>query len=222
MIPGIVAAQRRAVSGGGPASFPAIRNAQALASTGSAADLTVNYTASAGDLVIVHFSMRASAANAPTLDDTGWSLLVSGANGSNVASYVWTKVVSAGGSLTITPPSSLNCAALAVVIESGTHQGVVENATSSGSGAPNPASLSPSWGSAKTLWLATYCQAYGSTVSSYPLPNNQLHARSGTGSTNISMASCADEQETGTLDPAAYSVSTTAAYLGRHLAVRPA
>lgn len=222
MIPGIVAAQSVIPATPPPSVFPAVRNAQVIATTGAQASLTVNYTASAGDLVIIHFAMRASAAASPTLSDTGWDLVASAANGSNAACYIWTKEVAGSGSLTITPPSSLNCAALAVVIETGTHQGVVEYSASSGSSSPNIPSLSPSWGSAKTLWIGTYGQAYGSTVSAYPLPNNNLHARSGTGSTNISMGLCTDNQEIATLAPGAFTVSTTAAYRGWNIAVRPA
>ncbi|MVW75401.1 hypothetical protein [Pseudomonas xionganensis] len=220
MIPGILAQRRH--GGGAPAAFPVIRNAQAVASTGADETLTLNYSASAGDLVIVVFGQRASASFPPSLDDTGWDLLIGNGN-ANAPSFVFTKVVAGGGTLTITPglPPQY-CAAVVIVIEAGTHQGAVENATSTGSGSPNPTPLTPSWGAAKTLWIATYIQAYGSTVSSYPLPNNQLHARSGTTSSNISTAMCADSQEVETLDPATFSVSNTAGYTGRTLAVRPA
>jgi hypothetical protein len=61
-------------------------------------------------------------------------------------------------------------------IQAGTHANDVEatffNASSGGSSIANPA-LTPTWGSANTLWGAAIVTGGGLTVTSYPLPDNQ-------------------------------------------------
>lgn len=113
-------------------------------------------------------------------------------------------------------------AAVAVVIEAGTHQGVIEATFNTGSGSPNTFLLEPSWGSAKTLWMSQYSQANGSTVSAYPLPDSNMHARSGTTTAACSTALCIQSLEASGLDPGGFTVSATGAYVGRTIGVRPA
>lgn len=224
MIPGIVAVQRVVPAASPPAVFPAVRNAQAVATSGSQASQTISITATSGDLIIVNFNLRAAATPVPALSTGGWTLYGGAgvANGTSVSSFLWYKVASGSESLTITPSVSNHCASSVFVIEVGTHQGVIESAISTGSGQPNPNLLTPSWGSAKTLWIASYGQANGTTVSVYPLPDNNASARSVASSAGCSTGMCSENLEAASYDPGTFTLSATAAYVGRMIGVQPA
>jgi len=217
----LAAAIRRAIAPEPAEVAPVVRNAQAVATAGSQASQVVSIVAEAGDLIIVNFNLRAVATPVPGLSSGGWTLYGGAANGSSVASFLWFKIAEGNESLTITPSSPNHMATSVLVVAAGTHQGVIESAMSTGSGSPNPMTLSPSWGKAKTLWLASYGQANGTTVSAYPLPDNNNAARSLARSSGCSTAMCTQHLEAESLDPAVFTPSATGAYLCRHIAIQP-
>jgi hypothetical protein len=98
--------------------------------------------------------------------------------------------------------------------------GSVVNTTS-----PNPPSLSPSWGSAKTLWIAFVAvDDQGGEVTGFPsnYPDNRLanHSESGANSSCIGVAT--RELEAASDDPNTFTLATTRSSLPITIAVRPA
>ena len=223
MIAGIVAAQSAIPAT--PPQLPEVRGAGYFASSGAAATLALTYSAQDGDLIIIDFCSRSASATAPTLSTGGWTLLGGAGiqNGTSVVDFLWYKAVSGSESgVTITPPASINCAASVLVIKTGTHQGVVEGASVTASGQPNPPSLTPTWGAANTLWASTYARATGATVSVYPLPDNNSFARSGGLSGSASGGICTQSLNASSLDPSSWTLSVSGTHICRTFAVRPA
>jgi hypothetical protein len=89
---------------------------------------------------------------------------------------------------------------------------------------PDPPSLTPTWGSADTLWLAAYSINGGpssSGPSAYPFPDNQRRGRTGGGG-SAGGASATRALATATVDPGPFTDTTNQSWTAATIAIRPA
>lgn len=87
------------------------------------------------------------------------------------------------------------------------------------SDSPNPPSLSPSWGSAKTFWIAACTCRQGGLPVGYPFTDGQATQQIGA---SDGFASCWTQQEGASLDPGTFSLSASASNTAATIAIRPA
>ena len=122
------------------------------------------------------------------------------------------------GDLVITGASALQLAYSFFKIPAGEFSGVPESANINGAytGQPDPPSLTPSWGSADTLWLALSCNY--NPVTTYPTNYTQLGFRSG----NTAVASAYRNNATATEDPSKYVWQSGWYSSAATVAIRPA
>jgi hypothetical protein len=90
---------------------------------------------------------------------------------------------------------------------------VSTSATGSTSTAPDPSSLTPTWGSGDTLWIAMYIDGHGDNeATAYPTSYtaNQLTQDSnGSGSNTVAIGAATRENATATEDPAAFTTANS-------------
>ena len=97
-----------------------------------------------------------------------------------------------------------------------------EGVATTGTGtAPNPPSLTPSWGSAETLWFATFGKRTGilSSLSAYPADYTSNQTTRDESTVMIGVAT--DEVATGTENPGSYTLTSSADWMASTIAVRP-
>jgi len=150
-------------------AFPTVASLQetTVASMSTTHNIAHGATVNAGDLLVMIFvGSQVGADETYTITDpSGWTLLAenqyndgSGNNRQNTGVYYKVASGSEGGTtVNVATSASVSAAAQVYRITAGTHNSAVEIGTFSEveDGAnPNPPSLTPSWGSADTLWLA--------------------------------------------------------------------
>ena len=95
-----------------------------------------------------------------------------------------------------------------------------------GSSAPNPPSLTPSWGALDTLWLAVYGgQDDNASVNTWPtnFDDNQAEQLSEKGGGfGAEVAICSREFNGTVLDPGVFAISTGESLGAQTIAIRPA
>jgi hypothetical protein len=221
MIAGIMASQRPVVVAPPPV-FPEVKNSNIAATAGQELSLPISYTAAAGDMVLLYVGERGGS-DVPGLSSAGWVLVDSLAIAAPLRTYLFSKVCTAAETgVTVSKLSATNMSAAIVVVQSGTFHGdVVATSNTSTSGHPNPPSLTPPWGAAKALWIAAHSRASGSSTSAYPLPGDQLSVRSATTTSGVGSAICTALQEVDSLDPGAFTTSTTGTHIAWTVAIRP-
>lgn len=203
-------------------AFPQVTRGTAYNSAGSsltAHPIPVPASVASGDLLVIMASVDG---NAGTVSMTGFTELLSDPHSSSVRLWIGYKIAvgSESGTITLTTPSE-QCTAQMWKITSWHGTTPPEVTSAEGTSAnPDPPSLSPSWGSADTLWIAGLSMNGGpGTVSVYSLPDNQVVENSG-GSGSSGHAFCSDELAQATLDPGTFTC-TSQAWLAFTLAVRP-
>lgn len=210
--------------GGGSYDYPHISNTATNSAT-SATSLALTFTAAAGDLIIIQFMGKSSGIPTPTLSTSGWTLLVSTPAGAQAKDFLWYKVAaSAETGVTLSWSGGYNVAGLAIIIDAGSFQGAPVYATGGVDSNINPPSLTPAWGSAKNLWLATLAPnyPYSAALSSWPLPDNRIEVKTGTTTGDASVLVCTQVLTASSLDPAAWPAGTSSYGIPRTIAVRPA
>jgi len=221
MIPGIVASQRRSAQAA--VGFPVVRSAGAFATAGQQSTMPVQVSGMPGDLVIIRIASRSTSA---TFSISGGPWMQLGSKLSTGASIVelvfWRVLDSAVSDVTVTASSATSMSASSVTVQSGTHAAEIEGAYLYGSTAvPN---ITPSWGEADTLLIASYSHANGSEVLDYPLPDNQHYARSTATTSGVVNGVCALSLRSETLSaPGVWVLSGSgSSRISRSIAVRPA
>lgn len=148
-------------------AFPTVAGLQetTVASMSTTHNISLGATVNAGDLLVMIFvGSQVGADQTYTITDpSGFTLLfedqfnVAGQNRQHTGVYYKVATGSEGGT-TVNVATSASVSAVAHVyrITTGTHNSAVEASTRSEAEAanPNPPSLTPSWGSADTLWIA--------------------------------------------------------------------
>jgi hypothetical protein len=184
---------------------------------------------SAGELLLMCFIRHDQGA---ITTPSGWTLLASADVDEKDSAAIFAKIASGseGSTQTVAIDSSTRASAVTLLIN-GHRNGVSssEIAVSSANQqtntlAPDPPSLTPSWGSAENLWLAIgFCDfgsfTFGSYPSGYALGINTVQTGAGTGNA----VSVAGKLATGTSeDPGAFTISASARnWASFTLAIRP-
>lgn len=218
---------RYASGGGGGDGFPNYLSATTTTFSSGATDHNVSMpaTVASGDLLILQFE---GVSDASHTTPSGWTSLsnVAGSFFSMRQSVYYKVAAGTEGGTTVNVVSSVSEKAVAIThrIESGSYQSTPEaaavNDANSPSTTPNPPNLTPSWGSAKTLWIAifgSFTSGVSATVSVYPYSDGQTHAAV----TDMHGASCWSKTEASSLNPGTFTQSVSGRWVAGTIAIRP-
>ena len=179
-----------------------------------------------GDLLLMLIGNAANAARSTTTP-SGWTSLYSVVGPSTLrrgTCYYKVATGSEGSTQTVSANGSNRWATIAYRISG--FQGAPEAPTPATglSSSPNPPSLTPSWGAAKTLWLAvSYHVALGAFVQGAPTDYTNVIqvVRLSSGSDSPRTASARRSFQGATEDPGEFSQSVTR-WIAATIAIRPA
>jgi len=177
-----------------------------------------------GDLLLALIALDGTAT---ITTPSGWTSLPQGSDAA-VRGAVFYKVAAGtegGTTVDFVSSSAERMEAQVVRIQVGTFQSVPESAFTMFAVAtvnPDSPNLTPSWGSANTLWLSAGMLDNTRTVSSYPLPNNNFTtANAGSGIAFTTLISCSNNVAAASLDPAAWTINTASRAVMFTIAIRP-
>ena len=202
--------------------FPFVRNATNSQTTADATTHTVTLATGAevGDLLVVAVVFDGT----PTVTwPAGWTQLQ--ANAATITRqirYRWADGTEPA-TLTLTTSASEEMQARAFVIGDPHPTAAPEVAVTSGtSTAPNPPSLTASWGAKDTLWAALAFVDEAVTTSAYPTnyADNQNSANSG-GASGVTLAVATRNLNAATEDPGAFTISASKLWAAWTVAFRP-
>lgn len=180
----------------------------------------------AGDLLLLHVAHSTSSTVTVPAGFSTLSANISNPSGSPRSTWLY-KVAAGteGATLNFSTSANTTCAAHLYRIQSGSFSGTPELQTGANvptTTTPDPPSVTPSWGSAKTLWIATYAVNNIVTTTAYPLPNNQI-TTAGTAVTSPRLiGSCDQKSEVSSFDPGTFTISATSTAIPQTVAIRPA
>lgn len=171
----------------------------------------------AGDLLVIIVGVNATAT---LTTPSGWTQLANAFSGTQrLAVYYKIASGSEGSTVSVTASASASWATNSYRISN--YQGTPEAGTpaTGSSTAPNPPSLSPSWGSAKTLWIAAAANNGAASFSGTPANyGNQI-----TGSASlVKTTSVRRELEASSDDSGAFTLSSSNVWVAHTIAIRPA
>lgn len=182
-------------------------------------------TVNAGDLLVVGVMI---AAETYPIAASGFTSIGSSGRATSIkVQYFYKIAAGTEGGTTVdfsTSPSAIRMVAQVHRIQSGTFhastapQGQFDNGNSN---TPNPPNLSPSWGSASTLWLIGTGVTGASSVSSFPTANNN-NSQAGTGGALRVIASCTDATVAASLDPGTFGIASSLDWVAATIGIRPA
>lgn len=207
-------------------SFPSVSSRADSQSTSNATSHTVNLgsTPSANDLLIV----AAIADGTPTITwPTAlgtWTQLYTLDNGTSSRGEVrYKRANGEGTSITLTTDVGERLAASAWVIGGSSAVGSPESGTATGSSTtPDPPSLSPSWGTKDTLWLAVAQHDAGDdTISGYPSSYTQTSESDSTGGTGGVILGRAERQVAAASEnPGAFTFGASKSWVAATIAIK--
>lgn len=193
-------------------------------STSASSTLSVQLpTCDVGDLLIMMWSFNGLGIqpSAPAGWTSIYSILTFG------ATRVLYKIAVSGDSgsaVTVTKAAAIYGAVRVYRIAAGSffssQAPAIASATGS-SNAPNSPSLTPSWGTAKNLWLSLCAYADLGVLISYPLSDNQSAVHDN-GGQRSNLGACTLNSLAASFDPGAYAMSASASWVAATVAVRPA
>lgn len=175
----------------------------------------------AGDLLIMYANVDGGSGVTPTTP-SGWTQIANTFNGGALRLMVYYKVAAGtegGTTVAVALSAAETLAAHVEQIQAGTYTSTPEASTVALS--VDPPSLSPSWGAAKTHWSAIVAQGSNLTSVTYPFASGQVFTSGSSGAAFSSIASCYEDNNTASNNPAAFAVSPSAANLAVTVAVRP-
>jgi tRNA threonylcarbamoyladenosine modification (KEOPS) complex Cgi121 subunit len=203
-------------------NFPGIVNSNTNSESSNTTSHTVNLPASivAGNVLIVFAVINATSS---LTTPTGWTAIVNTTTPSRTHIII-AKVAtgSEGSTLTVAGSGSQLMASASYQVSGAFDANLAVSTVASGSSAaPQPSSLSPSWGSAKTLWFSFWYGSGSVTVSTYPT-NYTLGQISVAGSGGDSIGVAAYQNLASSERSSAYSLSASLSWGAYEVAVRPA
>lgn len=178
-----------------------------------------------GSLVLIY--VTGSAQSARDFSITNWTQLAEQGTGSSTAvtGAVFYRFCDGGegASVSCTWTSGQIASAIAIRL-AGHHASSAPEASSATTGStatPDPASLSPSWGSANTLWIAFATLRDSDAFTSYPTSydDNQL---SNTANASLQMKIATRDLAAASEDPGVFTWAGPGATLAYTVAIRPA
>lgn len=204
-------------------AYPTIRSTSNGSITAPTLEVTITLPTghAAGDLLIIGLSLDGSrTVSAPS----GWELLANPTNSSANRFPIWYKVRGSSESnptLTWLTTGELGTW-FAIAITAETYMGTPEIATVYGNNTnPNAPSLTPSWGSAETLWFAFHGWDYNRTSTTNPTNYTLLTYQAGSGTGSAGHRTHYRNNTTATEDPGSITISETDTWYAHTLAVQP-
>jgi len=204
--------------------FPEIRSVNSGVLSTAALTLTVQMPTDheEGDLLIIGVSLDGNRAmSAPS----GWTLLANPTNHTACRHAVWYKTRGSSESnpaITWVTTTELGTW-YAFVITTGTWSGTPEVATASGTNAnPNAPSLTPSWGTMKTLWLALHGWDYNRSSSTNPTNYTLRTYRAGSSTGSAGHRTHSRANEVASEDPSQITISASDEWYAHTVAIKPA
>lgn len=213
---------------GRPRVFPSVAATETTNITSSSAKaVALPAGIASGDRLVV-VAMAANASGTPPTVNTpsGWESLADATfsqdTSASAALRVLTKVADGGEGSSVSSvgtSDSTRFAAVALRITSSEDVGISSEASGT-SGAPNPASLSPAWGAAKTLWLAI--GASFNSITSAPTNYSDYVEVDQGGPLRANVAVATRQLEASSDDPGSFSGSSSAGWRAYTVAIEPA
>lgn len=191
------------------------------ASASASHNVTMPATIVAGDLLLLLLGYT----NDSITSVTGWTQLFEG-NSFSTHAAAYYKVAVGGDTATVVLGGAEQLAAQVVRIQKNSYKAAsfIESANSDAT--LDPPNLTPSWGSAKNLWLTIVAaRALTCNITAYPLADNQLKITTGSvgGGLASSLGICTVTSTAASLNPSTWAISggaTTSGPVGT-IAVRP-
>lgn len=179
-------------------------------------------TVSAGDLLVTVGSGQAGVFTTPA----SFTLLHQTQNGSGAVLGAWYRIAdgSEGGTTVdwTTPVNRKgNFHVYRITAWHGTTPPEVGTAATGSSTTPDSPTLTPSWGSADTLWIASEGNSGATTVSAYPTNYTNGNDDQCTGAGGNSLGTARRELAASSEDPAAFTISVTNIWVAQTIAIRP-
>jgi hypothetical protein len=168
-------------------------------------------TVNTGDLLVVTLATRSDSSYTTP---SGWNL-VSGSQDAVVGQvkmatfYRVADGTEGGTAVNFVTASTSTAAASVRRYQAGTFTGTPEAAVATGGSAtPDAPNLTPSWGSTKCDWIVSCAIVQGTAVSAYPYAtDNAFQNSGGTGTTQVSQATCSTQVDAASLNPGTFSIS---------------
>ena len=208
-------------------AFPSVTGtplgtAQSTANTLRNIDLPTGITA--GELIVIVITTDNTGAVTFT-PPSGFSAISGAASSSTVCDgAAFYKIANGTETGTITCTVSTSCTnsyATAYRVTSWHGAAAPEAAATTGtSTTPDPPSLSPSWGSAETLWIAAFGKRASAGLTSYPT-NYSTDQVSGT-INNVRTAMATRQNSAASEDPGVYTIGSSVGWHAITIGVRPA
>lgn len=185
---------------------------------------TMPATVNAGDLLVAIIAQNSR--TSVTTTPTGWALAEPMAVNSvgNISIGIYYKVADGtegGTSVNFATSVGHKSAHHVHRIQAGTYSGTPQVAnffSTSNSANPDPPSLTPSWGSANTLWIAAAGAAVAETWSAYPFASNQTGTSVPSGD---ALASCTDATAGASINPGTFTMTASSSWGTYTVAISP-
>jgi hypothetical protein len=187
-------------------------------------------THSTGDRLVVEYAVDSATVGFYDSHTAGWDLRLNQADTQNaIALLIFEKIAASGSeSLSVTLTVTKNARAFSRVITGSDTSAPIEVTTANSSGSPsstpNPPSVTPSWGAADALVIATSASdnSGSASFSAYPASYSlyQANAAVGTSSTPT-LATAAREITTTSEDPGAYTIGANDQWVCATIAIKP-
>lgn len=178
-----------------------------------------------GDLLLLLMARDGGTDNPST--PSGWTQLVSDGQGVGVTCDCWYKTSDGTepDTITVSAVDAEMFASVCYNIKAGTWSGTPEVGTLHKANTYNgdPPSVTPSWGSDSTLWIAFMARETNAAISDYPtgFPQYRAAARANSGE-GAGMNVCADVEEAASKDPGTFDAPASRNSVSGTIAIKPA
>lgn len=205
-------------------AYPVVESS-ATSGTSAASSHTANLPSgiTAGDLLLLFVAASAGAARTVTTP-SGWTEIYNEVGPGDLRraiAYYKIAAGSEGSTLGMTGSGNINWAVTALRISGFSGVPEVSSSASGTDTSPDPASLSPSWGSGDTLWIAACHQRVHGTDPTLPSGYGSLvTATSGSGTSHGRMSTATRNVTASSENPGAFGLSASANWVARTLAIR--
>lgn len=194
-------------------------------STGTSRNISLPSGITAGERIVI--IITADQVGVTFTPPSGFSKITGSEVTSSCSGVAFEKKVASGsesGTINCNASLSLGASAAIAMRVAGAHAtqaGEAATTNSGGSSAPNPPSVTPSWGNEQNCWIAAAGCRGNRTVSSYPASYPSGQTQISTGASAMTAIAARAFPAT-TEDPAAYALSGSSPVYGMTIAIRAA
>lgn len=211
----------------GASSFPIVDATNTSNTSSATTSHTVNLPAGivAGNLLIIVFGNFTAAS---TVTITGYTQLVTQTNTNGRLTVLYKTATGSEGSTVSATTSGAGTISAHNSYRISGWSGTPEAATTSGTDAnPNPPSLTPSWTTTKTLWIAaTNADRVGASLTVSAFPSGYSGGIQNTGTLPVQPATCTGSawvnSQAASEDPGTFSLSNSVSWSSATIGIQPA